>query len=60
MLTRIFLIIAIVAGLAAAGLGYFKVREKIITTMAERDDEKAQKVKAQTELASTKKTLKKT
>jgi hypothetical protein len=60
MLIRISLIIAIVAGLAAAGLGFLKVREKLIATMTERDDEKAQKVKAQTELASTKKTLKKT
>jgi hypothetical protein len=60
MLTRIFLIIAIVAGLAAAGLGYFKVREKIIATMAERDQEKKDKEIAQRDLASTKKTLKKT
>ena len=39
MLIRICLIIAIVAGLAAAGIGFLKVREKIVTTMAERDEE---------------------
>jgi hypothetical protein len=60
MLIRISLIIAIVAGLAAAGLGFVKVREKIITTMAERDQEKKDKEIAQKDLASTRKTLKKT
>ena len=60
MLIRIFLIVAIVAGLAAAGIGFFKVREKIIATMAERDAEKKDKEIAQKDLASTKKTLKKT
>lgn len=60
MLIRISLIIAIVAGLAAAGIGFLKVREKIVTTMAERDEEAKQKTAAQKELASTKKTLKTT
>ncbi len=60
MLIRISLIIAIVAGLAAAVIGFMNVQEKIVVTMTERDDEKDQKVKAQTELASTKKTLKRT
>ena len=60
MLIRISLIIAIVAGLAAAGIGFTKAKEKIVTTMAERDEEKSQKEAAQKELASTKKTLKKT
>jgi hypothetical protein len=60
MLIRISLIIAIVAGLAAAGVGFVKVREKIITTMNERDAEKKDKEIAQKDLASTRKTLKKT
>lgn len=60
MLIRISLIIAIVAGLAAAGLGFVSVREKIITTMNERDAEKSEKEIAQKDLASTKKTLKTT
>ena len=60
MLIRISLIIAIVAGLAAAGLGFIKVKEKIEATMAERDQEKKEKEIAQRDLASTKKTLKKT
>jgi len=60
MLIRISLIIAIVAGLAAAGIGFVQVREKIITTMNERDTEKKDKEVAQKDLASTRKTLKKT
>ena len=60
MLIRISLIIAIVAGLAAAGIGFIKVKEKIVTTMDERDQEKKDKEIAQKDLASTKKTLKKT
>ena len=57
---RISLIIAIVAGLAAAGLNFYKVREVIVTTMKERDDEKAAKEQAQNDLAKTRKTLTKT
>ncbi len=60
MLIRICLIIAIVAGLAAAGIGFLKVREKIVTTMAERDEEAKQKQAAQKERDATKKTLKTT
>ena len=45
MLIRISLIIAIVAGLAAVGIGFVKVKEKIITTMNERDQEKKDKEK---------------
>jgi len=60
MLIRICLIIAIVAGLGAAALGFLKVREKIITTMNERDEEQKQKEAAQKERDATKKTLKKT
>ncbi len=60
MLIRISLLIAIVAGLAAAGLGFLKVKEKIVTTMIERDEEKKQKESAQAERDKTKKTLKTT
>lgn len=60
MLIRISLFIAIVAGLAAAGLGFVQVRQKIIATMTERDAEKKDKEIAQKDLASTKKTLKTT
>ena len=49
MLTRISLIVAILAGLAVAGLNFVKVKEKITTLMAERDSEKEQKVAAQAE-----------
>ena len=57
MLTRISLIVAIVAGLAVAGLNFVKVKEKITTLISQRDGEKAEKVAAQTELSSTKKEL---
>jgi hypothetical protein len=60
MLIRISLIIALVASLAATGIGFVYVKDKIVTTMNERDQEKSQKEIAQKELASTKKTLKKT
>lgn len=60
MLIRISLIIAIVAGLAAAVISFMQVKEKIVVTMTERDEEKSQKEIAQKDLASTKKTLKKT
>ena len=54
---RIALIIAIVAGLAAAGLNFFKVQEVIKATMAERDEEKTQKETAMKERDETKKKL---
>jgi len=60
MLLRICLIVAIVAGLAAGGLNFVKVKEKITTLVQQRDSEKSQKEAAQTELASTKTELKKT
>ncbi len=60
MLIRITLIIAIVAGLAATALNFVKVKEVMVTTMNDRDNEKKMKETAQTELASTKKTLKST
>ncbi|HEX9045931.1 MAG TPA: hypothetical protein VF988_02800 [Verrucomicrobiae bacterium] len=60
MLLRISLIIAIVAGLAAAGLGYYEVSTQIPALAKQRDDENSAKKSALTELASTKSTLKKT
>ena len=57
MLTRICLIVAIVAGLAVGGLNFVKVKEKITTLMGERDSEKSQKEVAQTDLAKTNKKL---
>ncbi|HET7625157.1 MAG TPA: hypothetical protein VFM25_07820 [Verrucomicrobiae bacterium] len=60
MLTRISLIVAIVAGLAVGGINFIKVKEKITTLMTERDNERTQKETAQRDLASTKKELAKT
>jgi hypothetical protein len=64
MLIRVSLIIAIVASLAAAVLGFVKVRERMITTMDQRDhyhqesiSERAQKEEAQTQLAETQEEL---
>lgn len=67
MLIRISLIIAIVASLAAVGIGVVKVKEKIVTTMNERDQnakerdaERAAKIKVQGELKTTKADLEST
>ena len=60
MLMRIFLIIAIVAGLAAGAVNIFVVKNKITVLTADRNTQRDQKVQAQTELASTKKELGKT
>lgn len=57
MLIRISLIIALVAGLATAGLNLFVVRNKIETVKTERNNERAAKEQAQTELASTRQQL---
>lgn len=64
MLLRICLIIAIAAGLAAGGLSFVKVQDIIVTTRAARDDwhnqytsENQKRVKADKDLASTKKEL---
>lgn len=54
---RISLIIAIVAGLAAAGLNFYKVREVLVTTIAERDNEKTLKETEMTQHAGTRKKL---
>jgi len=60
MLLRISLILAIVAALAAGTLSYLTMADKIPALAAQRDAEKQDKHKAQTELASTKTKLKKT
>jgi myosin heavy subunit len=60
MLLRISLIVAILAGLAAGGLGYYEVSNQIPSLTKQRDDENSAKKQALTELASTKNTLKKT
>lgn len=60
MLLRVFLGIAIVAGLAAGVLNFVMVKEKTELLIKNRDDEKTSKEAAQTELATTKTTLKKT
>ena len=57
---RISLIIAIIAGLAAAGLNFYKVRQVMVDTMAERDSERTQKETAQRERDDTKQKLTKT
>jgi capsular polysaccharide biosynthesis protein len=57
MLTRIFLIVAILAALAAGTLNILQVRTKITTLISQRDDEHNHRVTAETDLASTKKTL---
>ena len=60
MLMRISLILAILAGLAVGTLNFVKVKEKITTIVADRDNEKGLKEKALGELASTRKELNKT
>lgn len=54
MLIKICLAVAIAAGLFAAGLSFVKVKEKITTIMAERDQERTEKETAQAELRETK------
>ena len=57
MLTRISLIVAIVAGLAVAGLNFVKVKEKITTLMTQLADETKAKEEAQADASKTKKEL---
>lgn len=57
MLIRISLIVAIFAALAAGVLSFTQVRGKITTLIAQRNDEHDHRVTAETDLASTKKTL---
>lgn len=60
MLLRISLIVAILAGLAAGGLGYYEVSTQIPALTKQRDDEHTAKHQALDELAKTKSNLKKT
>jgi hypothetical protein len=60
MLLRISLIVAILAGLAAGGLGYYEVSNQVPALTKQRDDEHTAKVSALTELAQTKSKLKRT
>ena len=60
MLIRISLIVAIIAALAVGGLNFVKVKEKITTLQADLKQQTDGRVKAETELASTKKELNKT
>jgi multidrug efflux pump subunit AcrA (membrane-fusion protein) len=60
MLLRISLIVAILAGIGATVLNFVHVRERLVTTMNERDTEKSDKEKAQGELKTTQNNLKKT
>jgi hypothetical protein len=60
MLTRIFLIVAIVAALAAGVLNFVVVKDKITMLTDDRNTQRSQKEQAQTDLASTKQTLSRT
>lgn len=60
MLRKILLIVAIVAGLAAAVVNFTVVKAKIDILTQDRNDQRSAKVQAQTELAATKKKLKAT
>ncbi len=60
MLLRISLILAIIAGLAAGGLNFVMVKDKLQKTYGERDAERTAKETAQHELADTKSALSKT
>jgi hypothetical protein len=60
MLLRICLFIAILGGLAAGGLGFVKVKEKITTLQAHDQEQFDGRKKAETDLASTRKDLDKT
>lgn len=60
MLLRIFLFLAIVAGLAAGGLAYYEVTNQIPAITKQRDTEKSDKQYALHELSETNRVLKKT
>ena len=60
MLLRISLIVAILAGLAAGGLGYYEATNQIPALTKQRDDENSAKKDALGKLATTEKNLKKT
>jgi molecular chaperone GrpE (heat shock protein) len=60
MLRKILLIVAIIAGLAAAGVNFTVIKGKIDTLTADRNQQRSDKETAQHDLAKTKKTLKDT
>jgi uncharacterized protein HemX len=60
MLLRISLIVAILAGLAAGGLGYYEVSTQVPALKQQRDTENAAKHDALTKLATSERNLKKT
>ena len=60
MLLRISLIVAILAGLGAGGLGYYEISTQIPALSKQRDDEHTVKVQKINELAGTNKVLKAT
>ena len=56
-LIRTFLIIAILAGIAAAVIAFIPAKEKLVETMNDRDKEKKEKEVAQNDLSKTRKEL---
>lgn len=60
MLLRISLIVAIIAGLAVAGVNFVLVKEKVVGLAKDRDNEKGLKETALNDLAKTRKDLQKT
>jgi cell division protein FtsB len=60
MLIRIFLILAILAGLGSGGVAYYEFSQQIPAIQKQRDDEKGAKNLALTQLANTNKILVKT
>jgi chromosome segregation ATPase len=60
MLTKISLVIAIIACLAVGALNFTKIKDQITTLRTERDSEKSQKEVAQNDLRKTKADLTKT
>jgi hypothetical protein len=60
MLIRISLIVAIIAGLAVAGLNFFQVREKVTTLQANLEEQTAGRIKAEGERDTTRQELEKT
>lgn len=60
MLTRISLIVALIAGLAVAGLNFFMVKDKLTTVIAERNDWHGKYDTTYAELNQTKDTLART
>src|ERR1700744_3731068 len=60
MLLRISLIVAILAGLAAGGLGYYEVSTQVPALKQQRDQENTAKHDALTKLATSERNLKKT